>query len=223
MILLCLGGLLGIPSLARAECGPRPVNACELVNNDAEIFVGRVLSQAEDALEWRMRVVRSYRGSTKGDIVVAVWSRGDLPSLTNLDIGGEYLFYVSKTVEDGEAKRTTPHTCGDWLPLEAVSREELAFLSRLKSRTPDGRVFGRLIRRVGILDEDPVPGIRIFLNDGKKSYSGRTDAKGQFNITGLPPGTYRLSSTIQRELLAEADDKIELVPHGCVEAYLMLK
>jgi hypothetical protein len=219
-ILLCLG-LAGIPTRAFAECGPRPVDACELVNNDAEIFVGRILSQGQDALEWRMRVVRSYRGSAKGDVTVEVWSQNDLPSTTDLAIGGEYLFYVSKTVEDGVVKRTTPLACGDWLPLAAVRRDEIAFLAHLKSRTPDGRVFGRLVRRVGILDEDPLPGIQIVLNDGKKSYAGQTDAKGRFNITGLHPGAYRASSSIPREFLIETDDRIEIVPHGCVDAYLL--
>src|SRR5207244_5636243 len=125
------------------------------------------------------------------------------------------------TNEGGEIKRSTPLACADWLPLSAVSRQERDFLARLSSSTPNGRIFGTLVHRVGGLDTEPLPGIRIMVNDGKKTYAGRTDAKGQFDIPNLPAGTYLVTTSVPNTLLVEADDEtIDFAPHGCFETYL---
>ena len=76
-LLLAVAAFCAAPAIAFAECGARPALMCELVNNHLEIFVGRILSRGDEGLEWRMRVVRSYRGSAKGTIVVEVGGRQD--------------------------------------------------------------------------------------------------------------------------------------------------
>jgi hypothetical protein len=211
-------------AVVSAECvGGRP-DVCALINSDREIFVGRILGPVTDnPVEWRMHVVRSYRGAATGDIVVQVWGGGDLPSFATLTIGESYLFYVSKTVEDGALTRSTPMGCGvDWLPLSAVPRKELDFLSRLNSPSDDGRVSGTLGQSYDARNRQPLPGIRILLNDGKKTYARTTNRKGEFDIRGLPAGKYQLSTTVPNTLLVEMDDdRIEIVPHGCYEAFLM--
>src|SRR5205814_2243895 len=113
-VLLNLGLLVAIATNARAECRPRLVNLCQLVNDDREIFIGRVLSSVADSSMWRIRVVRSYRGSARGEVRVTVWDHGDLPIPPVLAIGESYLFYVVKTVEGRRVKRTTAMACGDW-------------------------------------------------------------------------------------------------------------
>src|SRR5262245_15092050 len=119
-LLLSALAICTVPAPAAAECGPRPVEACALVNNESEIFIGRVLPQNGNGLEWRMRVIRSFRGTAQGTVVVTVWEQGDLPSPATLLPGKDYLFYVSKTVEQGKTVRSTPAVCADWLPLELV-------------------------------------------------------------------------------------------------------
>jgi hypothetical protein len=223
-LLLLVAISSALTAAVSAECVGGRADVCELINSDREIFVGRILGPVTDEpLEWRMHVVRSYRGAATGDIVVEVWSGGDLPSLAKLTIGESYLFYVSKVVENGAVTRSTPMGCGvDWLLLSAVTRKELEFLARLNSRSSDGRVYGRLVRNVSLLNRQPLPGIRILLNNGKKTYSATTDRNGEFDIRGLPAGQYRGSSTVPNTLRVEADDDlIEIVPHGCYRADLV--
>jgi hypothetical protein len=113
--------------------------------------------------------------------------------------------------------------CGvDWLPLSEVSRRELSFLARLGRTSNDGRVFGSLGRSYDEKDRKPLPGIRISITDGKKTYSGTTNSKGEFDIRGLPAGKFQLSTNVPKVLLVEMDDdRIEIAPHGCYEAFLM--
>ena len=65
---------LAIPTVAHAECGPRPTVG-ELVNGYPEIFVGRVLATKDKdyPLVYRMHVVRSYKGAARGDVRGISW------------------------------------------------------------------------------------------------------------------------------------------------------
>jgi len=213
--------LAALPARAAAECGGRSTNLCGSINDDREIFVGRALGTVDGGLEWTLHVVRSYRGDARGDIVVQVWSQGDLPSPGGLEVGESYLFYVSKTTENGQVVRTTPLACADWLPLSAVPREELEFLSHLSSRTNDGRIYGTL-EHVDGEKPRPLEGIRISVTDGKKTYSGITDAKGAFEIVGLPGGNFEVTTSVPPNMLVEADTEstIPLAAHACVELEL---
>src|SRR5262249_51467640 len=145
--LLVLSTLTASYTSVFAECGPRAEMACAMVNNDDEVFVARVLAPVPDnPFEWRVRVVRLFRGSASGEITVWVHSHGDLPSPANLTVGQSYLFYTSlRQDQDGRPIRTTP-LCSTWLPLNAVSRDEINFLANLRSRRDDGRILGVLVQ-----------------------------------------------------------------------------
>src|SRR5580765_9089503 len=134
--------VLALPGRAAAECGGGRPAVCSLVNDDRDIFIGRVLRSKDG--ETQMHVVKSFRGTASGEVSVLVWGGGDLPSVVSLTVGESYLLYVENRTVDGASIRTTPSMgCGvDWLPLSAVSRQELAFLQRLKGSAADGRIFG---------------------------------------------------------------------------------
>src|SRR5215472_3052527 len=95
--LVCLFMVSALPLPAAAECGPSPVNACALINNEDEVFVATAVAVApDDPFVWRVRVTRTYRGTASGEIKVAVFSHGDLPAPTTLVVGQSYLFYTSQ-------------------------------------------------------------------------------------------------------------------------------
>jgi hypothetical protein len=211
-----LGLLLLVPAPAAAvSCMPRPVDGCALVDNDSEIFVGRVLGKQVDELSWRMRVVRSFRGTAQGVVTVTVWAN---LSFAELEVGRDYLLYVSKTVENGVVSRSTPAACANWMQLSEVSKTELDFLSRLGSKTPDGRIVGNVVRPIDVLKREPLAGIPISLNTGASTV---TDVNGRFEFGGLAPGSYLLGSTMPRELLAVASENpIEVISHACRGVYV---
>jgi carboxypeptidase family protein len=218
---LCTAIASATPALAAAECGQRPVNACELVNDDRDIFVGRVVAARPDnPFEWRVRVVRSYRGAASGEVVVRVFTRYDLPAPGDLHVGQSYLFYTSNEQDDdGRLVRATPLVCGDWLPLASVSRDELAFLRRLGSAATDGRIFGTLSRPT-VDAADPAAGVEIRATSGGKTATTTTDRDGRFEIRGLAAGTYRVSAGLPESLALQGDTSVSIVPHGCYDASL---
>jgi hypothetical protein len=207
--------LLAPAPAAALSCAPRPVEGCALVDNDSEIFVGRVLGKLDSDDAWRMRVVRSFRGTAQGVVTVTVWAN---LSLAELEVGQDYLFYVSKKIENGIVSRSTPTACATWMPLSEVSKSELDFLSRLASKTADGRIVGSVMRQTDVLKREPLAGIPISLNTGASTV---TDATGRFEFGELATGSYVLGATMPRELLAVASaNPIEVVPHACPGVYI---
>src|SRR5262249_47519391 len=147
--------------------------------------------------EWRVRVVRLFRGTASGEITVWVNSHRDLPSLTQLTVGESYLFYTSLVPDlDGRPVRTTPLACSNWLPLNAVSSDEISFLANLSNRRNDGRILGVVVRPVSGIQWNPMPGVAIQLENGGNTYRTITDNKGQFEVGGLRPGTYHVNATL---------------------------
>jgi hypothetical protein len=220
-IVVCLAALVATPGRAVAECGPRPVNACQLINNDDDIFVARILAGLpDDPFTWRVRVIRSYRGTASGEILLRAFSAYDLPAPAHLDVGQSYLFYTSQEYDDGKMIRATPMACGTWLPLSAVSREEIAFLGKLNSRAADGRILGTLVRPLPDFKQEPVAGIGIQATDGTKTFTGTTDSQGRFDIPGLRAGRYLLKAALAAGLRIEGDTEVEVVAHGCYYGYL---
>jgi len=210
--------LLAAAPAAALSCAPRPVDGCALVDNDSEIFVGRVVGRQDADAAWRMRVVRSFRGTAQGVVAVTVWAN---LRLAELEAGHDYLFYVSKRIEKGVVSRSTSTACATWLPLSEVSESELEFLSRLASRTADGRIVGSVVRAIDVLKREPLAGIPISLNTGASTV---TDASGRFAFGGLAAGNYVLGATMPRELLAVASENpIEVVPHACPGVYVVAR
>ena len=109
--------LLAPAPAAALSCAPRPVEGCALVDNDSEIFVGRVLGKRDNDAAWPLRVVRSFRGTAQGAVTVTVWAN---LSLAELEVGRDYLFYVSKKTENGIVSRSTSRACATWMPLAEV-------------------------------------------------------------------------------------------------------
>jgi len=219
-LLACVAVVLAVPMRAAAECGPRPTNACELVNNEDEVFVATAIAVLPaDAFTWRVRVTRTYRGTASGEIKVLVFSHGDLMAPTTLVAGQSYLFYTSQDRRNGETIRRTPAACSTWMPLSAVSREELVFLGTLASGVDNARVLGTLVRPLPDFKREPVSGVRVEIVGGAMPRSATTDRDGRFDVGGLSPGIYRVHPILPGGLRAEGKSLFQLAAHACVDAY----
>jgi hypothetical protein len=193
------------------DCVP-PVRVCELVNSEQEIFVGRVISSMSETGSVRVRVLRTYRGSVSGEIVVAV-----LPP-RGFQEGETYLFYSSISVKNHRVRHWSD-VCSS-KPLSSVAPDELAVLDGLSTGSPNGRVFGILERELDFQDNEPLAGIPLLLSNGKLAYRSVTDQRGAFEVADLPPGVYRISAMLPEALLLDETKPIQIFPHGCFDADL---
>ena len=218
--IVVLGVVLVALGLPRSSSANECIGAtlCARVNGDVDVFTGKVLTEMDDDGAVRVRVVRSFKGSAKGDIPVIVFPAGEI-GIPEYEIGGSYLFYTWKEKEDGVIKRHYGG-CGRAFKLEEVDREELDFLEHLGSGSQTGEVSGEVKKN---LIDDPVRDLRIILKGGNREYSSKTDRNGKFKITNIAPGTYSLHSDgLSDDLLLQSDDEsIEISPHGCFETFLL--
>jgi hypothetical protein len=204
--------LAACPGVFAGDCAPT-ARVCELVNSDEDIFVGRVVSSMDQTGSIRVQVVRSYRGSASGEIVVSVATLQP-----ELEKGETYLFYASSVKKNSGARRASD-SCST-KPLSSVRPDELAILDGLDRGSRTGSVFGSLERKLNFQDHLQLNGIPILLSNGKTTYSGATDREGKFDISGLSPGVYQISAGLPDTLALDRDEPIEIFPHGCFHAYL---
>ena len=218
-IVISLAIVVSCASPAHAECGPwSEFKPCEKVRNDKDIFVGRgVAADAENPFLWRVRVVRSFRGTARGEVIVEVGTHNDTWGFGRLDLGTDYLFYVTKQIEDGRVTRSTGTVCAEWMPLAAVPREEIDFLGHLGSRTPDAMLSGSLRFRYAAADDHRgVAGVRVYLERRRNKFTTMADAKGDFRFAGLPGGTYEISTSgLPADAFLVDPGEIEVIAHAC--------
>ena len=218
--------VLGVVVLALAS--PRSSSAneclgatiCERINGDVDVFVAKVQTEMDDDAAVRVHVLRSFKGSAKGEIPVTVFPAGDI-DIPDYEIGASYLFYTWKEKVDGVTRRRH-FGCGMALKLEEVDREELGFLEHLGSGNQAGEVSGEVKT---FLAEDPIRDLKITLKSANREYSTKTDRNGKFKIANVVPGTYTLNSEGLSDdlmMMIETDDEsFEISPHGCVDTLLL--
>src|SRR5262249_50714848 len=151
--------------------------------------------------------------SARGTVHARGWSWGDLASLSNLPVGGEYLLFTGKTVEDGKTIYQTPAACSINPPLNTVSREEMALLNRLNRGGSDGCISGTLQRPSDdFLTRIPFSNVTVTLKAGRRVYKTTTSATGAFLFEGLPGGTYRIDASggpVTNGLTVAIEDNVE--------------
>jgi hypothetical protein len=215
-ILFCLAGfavlLSASSSVFAVDCAPR-AKACELVNSEDDIFVGRVISPIDQTGAIRVQVLRVYKGLVSGEIVIDFG-----PWDVTFQTGESYLFYSSPAEQDHGARHESDACLT--MPLSSVKADELACLDGLNRGPRTGSVFGRLERNFNSQDHEPLTGIPILLNNGKRTYSGITDREGRFDIADLPLGVYQLSAKLPETLTLDGDEQMVIFRHGCFNADL---
>jgi hypothetical protein len=142
-------------------------------------------------------------------------------SLASLHQGETYLFYSNGPHRDPSVGREV--TFWGTKLLAAAGREELKLISQIHQPPYTGTIFGTLNRRLTALERKPLPNVKVLAARGRKVYSGTTDQHGNFEITGLPKGTYRIGADLGEAFALELegnDEPVRVEPHGCFEADL---
>jgi len=189
-----------------------PGTPCESFGTAGAVFVGAVTDARP--MIYKFSVEQAYLGVDGSEIEVYTGSgAGDCGFLFNK--GERYLVYAYRYKD-----MLTTSTCTR-TKLFSKAAEDLAFLGTLSSAAPGVTISGK----VTYLPDDSVSSevknplspeilITIESESGKKEI--RPDAQGEYRVTGLPPGKYKVTLRFPETLTAyQNDEEITLSDRGC--------
>ena len=170
---------------ASAVCRlPHPKVNAEFFKRDA-VFVGTVLAERDtpvrgneyDGWIYKLSVRRVFRGSVKHSVEVFTEnSSGRYP----LERGKTYLLFATSY-----AGRLEIDNCSN-SALLSEARDAIGELEKLKNPGPYGEIEGR----IDLQPSESPAGIRIIVQNGRKTYSAITDGTGWFTC-GFRQGSTR--------------------------------
>jgi hypothetical protein len=191
---------------------------CESFGSASAVFVGTPVSVRENKrtkstnpndIDWtpiiyKFSVEQSYLGVPGTEIEVFT-GRGGGDCGYQFKIGQRYLVYAyedQNKLNTGICTRTKPFSS---------ATEDLAFLGGLATTSPGVTIYGEVIG-----DEALRSDISIKLEGPGTQKEVRPDANGNFRISGLPAGKYKVSLNIPETLTTyEPQKEIQVADRGC--------
>lgn len=204
---------------------------CQSFWNTDAIFSGQVTEIADtpvkskdSAFPFRTRTIRftvneSFRGMDEKIVEVTTGIGGGDCGFA-FQTGQSYLVYAYRTKEDNKLRTGI---CTRTRLLSQAS-EDLEYFRGLKNAKSGGMIFGTVMKRhVRKNDEykPPTPLEHILLTfqrDGN-SYEALTDDKGEYRLSNLGAGEYKVRLTVPNNLWGFEDEQTIKVPEkGCAVA-----
>lgn len=139
----------------------------------------------------------------------------------------KYLIYTNK--EEGGKFGLRRHW-GRTRPLSEAG-EDLDFIRSLPRAPSGGRIYGDVYDHRGsvtlrVSNEDSTNskmiGVAIYLQRGEMTYQTISDANGHYEFTGIPPGSYELSTDLP-DFLSGTRHSLTAIDKGCVKANLSVQ
>ncbi len=142
--------------------------------------------------------------------------------------GEKYLIYANKG-KDGkfDLRRTSSPS-----RLLSEASEDLGFIRSLPGALPGGRIFGdvydhreSVTLRVNSEPYPPsskMPGVTIYLRKDDMTYETISDAMGHYEFTGVPAGTYELSTNLP-DFLSGSRHTLTVVDKGCLDIFMSIQ
>jgi len=225
-LILLIGSLavLGLVTPVANACsciGPR--TPCEAFGTAAAVFVGTAIrtGRAEPSKDKsepygepvvvKFTVEQSYLG-VEGTEVEVFTGFGGGDCGYEFKIGERYLVYAYRDrirLITGICTRTKPF---------AQATEDLAFLGNLSSVSAGATIQGQVVRPVAPKN-DPLPissDVLVVVESDKVREELRPDKSGKYRISGLPPGKFKVTLKLPKELTVyQAEQEISVADRGC--------
>jgi Carboxypeptidase regulatory-like domain len=199
---VCAIGLLPKPADA-CDCA-MPGPACNAAWGADAVFVGNVVSIESSSVGGRrvqLAVVEAFRGFQLSQVTLGTGygqSDCDYP----FQMGESYVVYAHRSPQG----QLSTNICSRTRPVR-IATEDLSYLRSLASIRPGtlARVAGRVqLWQLGPNPGGPVPNVTVTARGEGRTFSARANARGEFELTGLPVGKY--------ELVARAPAGYENIP-----------
>ena len=204
-----------------------PGQPCEAYGDASAVFVGTVtfassIKIKEAGHEFTNRLIRLHvdrpiRNVETSDVEV-VTGLGEADCGFGFRLGGQYLVYAYS--RDG---RLETSICTRTRPLSDATAD-LEYIKGLSKAAPGGMIFGQaMLRRPSRGEEYPLPPLKdakIVIKGPDKQFERKTDAEGEYSISGLPPGKYKVRIELADGLsIYNPEVEVELLDRGCRAAY----
>ena len=214
------------PKLADACSCARSSLPCDEAGRADAVFVGHVVSIESSGMDGRVEfaVVEAFGGLQFWQVALRGGPGGGAGCGYPFQMGESYLVYAYRT-PDGQLSTSI---CARTRPV-AEATEDLTYLRALSKIAPGtpGRVAGRVQLYEPWLDKPgppkPIPGVTVTATGGGRTFTGRANDRGEFELTGLPRGKY--------EVIARAPEGYESIvrpvtlndPRGCGTTLLLVR
>jgi hypothetical protein len=217
---------------------------CEAYGQASAVFVGRVVGAAQqneavmdgvktvyDVGTIRFSVQESFRGVDSKEVEIhSGTGGGDCGYWFKRD--EVYLIYAHQSSED---KKLYTSICTRTRPISEAS-EDLEFLHGVSAANPGGTLYGVITQFSGDREHGPfaiigpMSGLKVIVEGEGRRFEALTNNRGEYRLTGLPPGSYDARPILPDNLgaIAHGDtvdrfgsysghEKISLADRSCAE------
>jgi protocatechuate 3,4-dioxygenase beta subunit len=161
----------------------------------------------------RFTVERAFRG-IEGKEVEVITGLGGGDCGYGFRLGQQYLVYAHSS----EDKLFTS-ICSGTRPLSEAAND-LSYIQGLAKAEPGATIFGQVKR----LDRDeegrlePLSHVKILIEGPAKRVEIKTDEKGNYEVSRLPPGTYKVTIELPDGLsIHNPESEAKVVDRGCAQ------
>lgn len=212
------------------SCAGTPV-PCEAYWKSSAVFLGTVIYTTNTANRgeydfhsrvFRFTVDKAFRGVEAKEVEVLTGSGGGDCGY-GFQLGGQYVVYAyrdnTNRLYTGICSRTR---------LASDADADLAYVRDLPKLEPGGTISGeiKLQRRSETdgYDVTPLKGVKLLLAGRGKDYEAITDEKGNYKVSGVQPGTYRVTVKLpEGTSVHRAEQEVEVSGKGCAQASFWLE
>jgi hypothetical protein len=213
------------------SCAGTPM-PCEAYWKASAVFLGTVTYTTINTAKrgeydfhsrvFRFTVDKAFRGVEAKEVEVLTGSGGGDCGY-GFQLGGQYVVYAyrdnTNRLYTGICSRTRPASDAD---------ADLAYIMDLPKAEPGGTIFGeiKLQRRneTNWIDATPLKGVKLLLVGRGRDYEALTDEKGQYKVSGVQAGTYRVRVKLpEGTSVHRAEQEVEVSGKGCAQASFWLE
>lgn len=226
--LACVVLLLLSARTASACTCLNPGPPCQAYGAVSAVFSGRVIeissftSNDKALRDFPQKLVRfsvnqTYRGIS-GTTAETVTGQGGGDCGYPFKVGESYLVYAYQNSEDN---RLYASICSRTRPLSEAGAD-MEYIRSLSTATAGGTIYGtvsmfrHVMADVPYQPVGPMSGISVSVEGNGRSAKSVTDSKGEFRLTSLLPGSYKVRLAVPEGLWpADSEREVELKDKGC--------
>jgi hypothetical protein len=204
-----------------------PPAPCQAYGQAGAVFVGSVISvrtlernPSDGEANWNRRIFKfsveqSFLGVQGREVEVATGMGGGDCGY-GFNVGERYVVYAYRENDrfvTGICTRTAPYSKAD---------KDLEFLRTLSTLAPGVTISGEVKKnRLDVAAGDarpvgPLPNLPLIIEGNGSRGEYRTDANGRYRVTGLQPGTYKVTLQLPDELTTDkSEQEVTLADRGC--------